>query len=130
MKKIELQSRIDNLTIIEKLVDEISLTSTFNSDIYANILVGVSEAVNNAIVHGNKCDPNKMVQIEYSTFSNSILFKVTDEGNGFDYYTISDPTLPDNIENESGRGIFLMNNLADEVIFNDKGNEVSLRFFI
>ena len=129
MKRIEIQSSIENLTLIEKLVDELSETINFNSDLYANILVGVSEAVNNAIVHGNKNDKSKFVELEYFFSSNNIQFVIRDQGDGFDHYPVPDPTLPENIEKESGRGIFLMNNLADEVIYNDKGNEVSLKFF-
>jgi len=129
MKRIEIQSSIENLVEVEKLVDLISESIKFNSDLYANILVSVSEAVNNAIVHGNKNDISKKVEIEFSSTDHYICFVIKDQGNGFNHYSIPDPTLPENIEKETGRGIFLLNNLADEVIYNDKGNEVSLKFF-
>jgi serine/threonine-protein kinase RsbW len=129
MKRIEIPSSIENLTIIEKLVDEMAETIKFDSDLYANILVSVTEAVKNSIVHGNHSDISKAVIIEYSYTEYQILFVVTDFGAGFNHYQVADPTLPDNIEKETGRGIFLMNCLADQVIYNDTGNEVSLRFY-
>ena len=92
-------------------------------------LVCVTEAVKNSIVHGHNSDLSKSVCIEYSFTEHQVSFKITDQGLGFDHYQVIDPTLPDNIEKESGRGIFLMNCLADQVIYNDKGNEVSLKFF-
>jgi len=129
MKKIEIPSSIENLTIVEKLVDELSISINIDADLYANILVSVTEAVKNAILHGNKQDITKNVQISYIYNSHFIQFTIIDEGRGFDHYVVDDPTLPENIEKETGRGIFLMNNLSDQVIFNDKGNEVSLKFY-
>lgn len=130
MKKVEIPSKLDSLHEIEKLVDELSETIAFNGEVYANILVGVTEAVNNAIVHGNKQDASKLVCVQFEATDRFVSFTVTDQGLGFNHYAVPDPTVPENIENEEGRGIFLMNNLADEVIYNDKGNEVSLKFFI
>jgi serine/threonine-protein kinase RsbW len=128
--KIEIPSQIENITEIEKLIDSISDKVNISSDIYANILVGVTEAVKNSIVHGNDLDPQKNVYIEYAVNEKYITFSIGDMGTGFDYYSIPDPTLPENIEKETGRGLFLMNCLADEVIYNDAGNEVSLKFYI
>lgn len=128
--KVELESRLDQLTIVEQLVDTISEQVNVEGDVYANILVGVTEAVNNSIVHGNKEDAQKKVIIDYTVNEKFILFVIEDEGEGFNYYSVPDPTLPENLEKEEGRGIFLMNNLADEVVYNDSGTEVSLKFFI
>lgn len=128
--KIEIPSKIEKLIEIEKLIDTISDTVNITSDIYANILVGVTEAVKNSIIHGNDLDSSKLVSIEYEVFDKYLLFTIQDQGEGFDYYSIPDPTLPENIEKEAGRGLYLMNCLADEVVYNDKGNEVSLKFFI
>lgn len=129
MNNITIASSIENLVLVEKLVNELSEKLKFDSDVYANILVGVTEAVNNSIVHGNKEDVSKNVTLSYETNDKFVIFVVADEGEGFNYYTIPDPTLPENIEKEQGRGIFLMSNLADEVVYNDKGTEVSLKFF-
>jgi serine/threonine-protein kinase RsbW len=129
MKKIEIPSSIENLTIIEKLVDELAESIKFDSELYANILVCVTEAVKNSIIHGNNSEISKVVTIEYSYSEHQVCFVISDMGTGFNHYQVADPTLPDNIEKETGRGIFLMNCLADQVIYNDKGNEVSLKFY-
>lgn len=129
MKKIEIPSSIENLTIVEKLVDELYEKIKFDTELYANILVCVTEAVKNSIVHGNKEIINNNVSIQYSFNDVQITFVISDTGEGFNHYMVEDPTIPENIEKESGRGIFLMNCLADQVIYNDKGNEVTLKFF-
>lgn len=128
--KVDIPSKLENLTEVEKIVDSLSEKINIDGDVYANILVGVTEAVNNSIVHGNKSDESKMVTVEYEYNEKNITFVITDQGSGFNYHSVPDPTLPENIEKEKGRGIFLMNNLADEVIYNDSGNQVSLKYFI
>ena len=128
--KIEIPSKIDELAKIEQIIDTILEEVNVSHDIYANILVGVTEAVKNAIIHGNKLDPKQTVTLEYEVSEKFIYFTITDKGTGFDFYEVPDPTKPENIEKETGRGLFLMNCLADEVLFNDTGNEVSLKFFI
>ncbi|HIA37401.1 MAG TPA: ATP-binding protein [Flavobacteriales bacterium] len=103
-----------------------------NEDHYGNILISLTEAVNNAIQHGNKNDPKKNVEIVFDVETNleSFSFTVKDEGDGFDYTTIPDPTAPENIEKISGRGVFLMRNLADKVGFYSEGREIQLNFKI
>jgi serine/threonine-protein kinase RsbW len=90
--------------------------------------VAVTEAVNNAIIHGNKCNPDKKVKVYYEVDGDRIMFSVADEGTGFDYYNLPDPTAPENIEKPSGRGVFLMKHLADQVIFADNGKTVEMYF--
>ena len=128
--KIVIESKIEQIATVEQLIDNLAEQVNIEGDVYANILVGVVEAVSNAIVHGNLSDASKSVTIDYVLTNNNVLFTISDEGNGFNYYSVPDPTLPENLEKEDGRGIFLMNSLADEVVYNDKGNEVSLKFYI
>ena len=98
-------------------------------DFYGEILISMTEAVNNAIVHGNKLDPSKQVSVTFDSIGEKRLqFIVEDEGPGFDYDNLPDPTAPENIEKPHGRGVFLMRNLADECRFNDKGRIVVLEF--
>lgn len=127
-KKIKIRSEIKNLRIVEKIVDDISAEMGINSNYYGKIMVSTMEAVNNAIVHGNKSDINKEVEIEFEYKGMDLKVSVEDEGNGFNYNEIPDPTLPENIEKLTGRGVFLMRKLADEVRFNEKGNKVTLIF--
>ena len=130
-KKLTFESRPENLILAEKLVDEVCNIYKVSEDYYGNILIAVTEAVNNAINHGNKADENKKVDIIFEKVNlDTITFTVRDQGIGFDPDSIPDPTAPENIEKPNGRGIFLMKQLADSVKFNDKGREVVLFFNI
>jgi serine/threonine-protein kinase RsbW len=127
-KKFKIESNILNLRIVENAIDEISTEIGFNQDNYGKILVSTLEAVNNAIIHGNKKDESKSVEIEISFKRNILRVSVSDEGKGFKPKEIPDPTKPENIENLSGRGVFLMSKLADKIEFNETGNKVTMSF--
>ncbi len=127
-KSLQIASKIENLRRVEKLVDEISAEYNIGSDIYGNILIAALEGTNNAIVHGNKLDENKMVNIEITRDGKKLRIQIDDEGNGFDYKNIPDPTAPENIENVNGRGIFLMEKLSDRIEFSKNGARVELEF--
>ncbi len=127
--KIQIPSEQAQMSKIEHFIDTLSEKHTFSDEVYANILLAVTEAVSNAILHGNKCDASKIVEIEYEHAHNFVVFKITDQGEGFKYWNVPDPTSKDNLEKEDGRGIFIMNSMADEMVYNDLGNEVSLKFF-
>ncbi len=130
MKKIKIESVIDNLRIVENVIDNITNEYEINQESYGKILIGTLEAVNNAIVHGNKSDKSKYVNIEIKLSDHTLKVKVEDEGKGFKPDEIPDPTKPENIEELTGRGIFLMSKLADEIKFNKRGNIVILTFKI
>lgn len=121
-------SELENISRVEKLIDEISTSHNLSSEIYGKISVAIIEAVNNAILHGNQLDINKKVKIEYDIDDESISFIVGDEGKGFDFSNIPDPTLPENLEKTHGRGIFLMNHLADDIEFAENGAIVEMKF--
>jgi len=127
-QQLELPSSVEGIHIIEKLIETICSTYKLSEDHYGNILVGVTEAVNNAIHHGNKSDPNKKVHVGFETTPEILTFTIRDEGPGFDFNNLPDPTDPENLEKPSGRGIFLMKHLADEVAFTDNGRCVSLSY--
>jgi serine/threonine-protein kinase RsbW len=127
-KKIIIKSEVKNLRIVEKALDEISAEIGISQDNYGNIMVSAMEAVNNAIIHGNKCDSVKEVKIEITHKGNILIISIEDEGPGFKPMDIPDPTKPENIENISGRGVFLMSKLADKIEFNEKGNRVTMSF--
>jgi len=129
-KKIEIESKLENICVIEKMVDEISDEIKLSSDIYGKILIATIEAVNNSIVHGNKLDPTKKVFVDVILENNELHIAISDQGKGFDFTNVPDPTIPENIENISGRGVFLMKKLADNLIFNDTGTQVELIFKI
>jgi serine/threonine-protein kinase RsbW len=127
-KEISIESKLDNICHVEKLVDEISEQCNLSSDVYGKILIATIEAVNNSIVHGNKFDATKNVQISVQISKSSIHIYVKDEGPGFNYHDVPDPTKPENLENVSGRGVFLMRNLADDIVFDKNGSHVELIF--
>lgn len=127
-RSIKIGSVIDNLRVVENAIDTLTSDAGISQDSYGKILIGTLEAVNNAIVHGNKSDINKFVNVEFKIEKGSLKVKVTDEGNGFKPSEIPDPTLPENIEALAGRGVFLMTKLADEIKFNDSGNSVTMTF--
>jgi serine/threonine-protein kinase RsbW len=128
---------IDRLTIpsvfeavgqVEMLVDKVCNALGVNEDYYGNVLIAVTEAVNNAIEHGNKFSKETEVNVLVGNNLSEFCFNVKDQGLGFDFFNLSDPTAPENILKENGRGIFLMKNLADEVVFEDSGSSVSIYF--
>jgi len=127
---IQIPSIVENIRIIESFIDNARAKLRLDDDIYGNIMIAVTESVNNAIIHGNKNDRDKNVQISL-TFQDSILkFIIEDEGEGFDYQNLPDPTSPENIDKTNGRGIFLMKHLSDEVNFIDDGRIVELSFYM
>lgn len=132
MKKINIQipSLADNIRIIESFIDNTKEKFELNDDIYGNIMIAVTEAVNNAIKHGNLNEASKNVSLSLSLYESQIVFRIEDQGKGFDFHNLPDPTAPENLEKPGGRGIFLMKHLADEVVFLEKGRVVELTFYI
>ena len=129
-KELEIYSKSENISLVEQLVDEVCEQNSVNEDYYGNILIAITEAVNNAIIHGNKSNPEKKIKIHVESEEPNIIFKISDEGPGFDFENLADPTDPENIDKPNGRGVFLMRHLADEVEFFDKGKVVELSFDI
>lgn len=128
--KIQIPSLAENIRMIESFIDNAKEKFQLDDDIYGNIMIAVTEAVNNAIKHGNKNDKSKNVALSLYLEESQIKFEVRDSGEGFDYQNLPDPTAPENLEKPGGRGIFLMKNLSDEVNFKEDGKVVELNFYI
>lgn len=126
--EVRFSSKTENIAIVERLIDEVVEQYSIAEDHYGNILISLTEAVNNAIVHGNKLDPAKEVVVTYSADGKTLRFFIEDEGAGFDYDHLPDPTAPENREKPNGRGVFLMRNLADDCAFHEDGRRVELMF--
>ncbi|RZK38044.1 MAG: ATP-binding protein [Hymenobacter sp.] len=126
--KIQIPSLVENIRVVESFIDNSKDTFHIEDDIYGNIMVAVTEAVNNAIRHGNKFDKDKNVYLSLFANESQLKFEIEDEGAGFDFNNLDDPTAPENIENPGGRGIFLIRHLADEVEFSKDGRCVELTF--
>lgn len=129
-QKIRITSKAENIILVERMIEDVCDVFNISEDYYGNILVAITEAVNNAIYHGNQANPNKSIDIFFKSLPGYVSFIVKDEGPGFNYENLPDPTNPENIEKENGRGVFLMRNLADKVSFEDNGSKVILDFKI
>jgi serine/threonine-protein kinase RsbW len=127
-KDIEITSDTSNLRVVEKIIDDMSMQLDLSDEVYGNVLVATMEAANNAIIHGNKSDPTKQVRVFIEKEGHELIVKIADQGPGFDYSSVPDPTAPENIEKINGRGIFLMQRLSDGLVFSDQGRMVELKF--
>lgn len=128
VRQLQIASRMESITQVEGLINALCEEFGVEETHYGEILIAMTEAVNNAVVHGNKLDANKMVDIEVRTEGQTMEFRIADQGPGFDYENIPDPTSPENIEKPNGRGVFLMRQLADACEFEELGRVAILRF--
>jgi len=127
-KVLNLSSCPKSIAKVEPFVNTIVDRYHISQDIYGNILISITEAVTNAIRHGNRNDASKNVSIRVSPTKDGLSFLISDEGNGFDYQNVPDPTAPENILKIGGRGVFLMRQLADQVQFTNNGSTVEIQF--
>ena len=126
--QIVLRSNYESLSKLTNTVDALLDVLRVSSEAHANVIVSLIEAVRNAIEHGNKLDESRTVSIDYTATPEYLEFKITDSGEGFKQEQVPNPTAPENIDKEGGRGVFLMKKLASECEYNEKGNTVRLRF--
>lgn len=113
--KYNLKTSIFEIDNLPNYLDEALSGIILPTDKYNNILLAVTEAVNNAIIHGNKNDISKEIELEFIITDDFIKIIVTDEGEGFDLQSVPDPTLPENLLSEHGRGIFIIKHFVDEL---------------
>tara|TARA_B100000579_G_scaffold403153_1_gene386953 strand:- start:190 stop:579 length:390 start_codon:yes stop_codon:yes gene_type:complete len=125
---VKIPSIKENVSVVESFIENIGEKIRIEESIYGNVLVSVTEAVNNAIVHGNKENKNKQVRLGLKKNKKSVRFVVEDEGVGFDFNNLPDPTNPKNLEKVKGRGIFLIKNLSDKTTFKNGGRVVEMLF--
>jgi serine/threonine-protein kinase RsbW len=128
--KIQIPSLMENIRMIESFIDNAKDKHEINEDIYGNIMIAVTESVNNAIKHGNQENEKKNVNLTMELDDTLIRFLIEDEGEGFNPDTLADPTAPENLDKPGGRGIFLMKHLSDEVKFAENGRIVELVFYV
>ncbi len=125
---LKLPSRTNSITLVENFIDELSVKYGFSDVIYANVLTCLSEAVVNGIVHGNRQNPEKKVYINLEVIEEKqLIFTISDEGEGFNLNSLPETRATENL---TGRGVFLIKKLANQCIFNSKGNELELHFKI
>ncbi len=123
-----LESELSSVDPVETKAEALAREAGFDEDTASQIAMVVREAVINAILHGNKKDPAKQVQWSYELSDDALKFKIADEGPGLDPDSVPDPLAPENILRSSGRGIFLMKAIMDEVHFHqlNPGTEIEM----
>ena len=127
---LKIASDPKNVARIESFVEHLVDKYRLSPDVYGNILISLTEAVTNAIIHGNDNDRTKTVLVRLKKQKNSLAFLISDEGRGFDFDNLPDPTAPENLLKIGGRGVFLMRQLSDDVVFYDNGSTVEICFKI
>ena len=128
VESLSVPSDFGSISKVESLIDDVCNRLNVNEDYYGNVLIAVTEAVNNAIEHGNGSNPEVNVDLSVGDKDVDFCFSVKDYGKGFDFENLPDPTAPENLEKENGRGIYLMRSLAEDVVFEDEGTNVNIYF--
>ena len=131
--QIIIPSSLDYLPKVDEYVEGKLRKLGVDKNKLADIAISVTEAVTNAVVHGNKNDLKKEVQIKLKADSSRVEITVKDEGNGFDPESIQSPIEEGNILKEVGRGIFILKSLMDKVdfmVYPQKGTMVKMTKFL
>ncbi len=128
--RISLDSVEASIAKVEPLVRDLASRYELSEDRFSNILISLTEAVHNAIIHGNKLDENKKVVIELRCVPQALKIAVSDEGEGFDPSALANPIADENLECCGGRGVFIIQHLADRCDFLNDGRTVNLQFNI
>jgi len=130
-RKLVIASKSENILLVENFVEQLQEEYRVKEDVYGNIVIAVTEAVNNGIMHGNKENPDKSVSIS-ARLLNPFLLTITvqDEGNGFNVDNLPDPTLPENILSDTGRGVYIIKEICDNVEYSRNGTTVTMQFNI
>lgn len=112
---LEIDSDPNNLLTVEEFVNFFSHELKIDKEKIPGLLLAVTEATTNAIIHGNKCNSQKKVTINIFVKGKKLIISIKDEGEGFDPAAVPDPTKPENLLKDSGRGLYLMRFYLDEL---------------
>lgn len=125
---LEIESTPNNLITVEEFVNYFSVELGLDQEKMSGLLLAVTEATTNAIIHGNKNNKLKLVRIYVYVDGNNVTIKIKDEGKGFDPSIVPDPTDPENLLKDSGRGLYLMRVYMDGLTYNQtpEGTETIL----
>lgn len=127
-KEMILSSTYEEIERVDEIARDLQEWADLNEDQFDTVLLTLSEAVTNAILHGNKIDPSKNVKVKAQLHGDMLSLSVKDEGEGFDPENLPDPLKEENILNEGGRGVFLIEQFAEEVSFSENGTKITMKF--
>jgi len=129
---LEIESNPNNLIIVEEFVNYFAVEIGLDEEKINGLLLAVTEATTNAIIHGNKNNSLKLVRIYVDVENSTLTIRIQDEGKGFDPSLVPDPTNPENLLKDSGRGLYLMRVYMDEMNINvtPQGTETVLKLKI
>lgn len=113
LEELTIPSDTEELPKVDEIAERVAIELKFPKDLRDDIAIAVTEAVNNAIIHGNNEDPDKKVHITFISQPDGLEVQIVDEGGGFDPEKMPDPTTPENILLEQGRGLFIIRHLMD-----------------
>jgi len=126
--ELEIRSTYKELDKLEGFLNSLQENLKFDDEFYAKLMLTVSEAATNGVVHGNELNPDKKVFLKAESKNRGLVISIQDEGDGFDPENIPNPLAEENLLNTSGRGVFLMEEYAKSVEYQDKGRRLILSF--
>lgn len=129
-RALVISSKLKNINKVRDCLQEVYHKYGLNMNSFNRVFLGICEAVNNAIVHGNQLNPEKKVFIKMNLSGNQFKIEVKDEGEGFSENDLTNPTIAENRRHEHGRGVYIIRQLAGGLIFEDKGRKVIIQFTI
>jgi len=129
-KMLKLPSSPTSITKIEGYIKKIFSEYSIAENKYPDVLISITEAVNNAIIHGNRNDTSKFVDVNCEKSNDGITFHISDQGKGFNPKSVPNPTSSERLECCGGRGVYIIKELSDNVQYLNNGRTVEIYFDI
>ena len=126
-RKLVLDSLMENVEQAAYFAEKAAKDMHFSDEDIDDIAIALTEAVSNAMIHGNKSDATKKIVVEISQKSDRMIMTVLDEGKGFDPNDVDNPLLPENLLKENGRGIFILKSLMDKIEYSSSNYNTQIR---
>lgn len=126
--RLKLESALESVELVEATAEEFAARAGFDEDTTSHIAMVAREAAVNAVKHGNQWSADKQVEVRFELTEKALTIRVTDEGAGLEIEEVKDCCEPENLLRPSGRGIFLMKAIMDEVHFRKltPGTEITM----
>lgn len=128
--RLVLESSMKSLSKVEEFLSSLEASSLIDEVQYANILFSITEAITNSISYGNNFNLQKKIYILISYSEEFVAFTIEDEGSGFDFNNIEDPTTAKEQAEKCGRGIFIMKKLSDSLCYSENGKRLNILFHL